>query len=83
MNYYLEPGDLLHYPKNSAYGFLVQKIGHTWNYCLLSPSTVDNDSYMTSMYSIDSKTIYRGIEAGRLKVQYGSLNSRRKRKKKS
>lgn len=81
INYYLEPGDLLHYPKNKAYGFLIQKIGHIWNYCLLSPSTVDSDKYITNMYSKDSKAIYRAIDEGHLNVQYGSLKSGRKRKK--
>ena len=76
---HLRVGDLLHNPKNGAFGWIVKVTKHYFHFCLMS-KTYDQDRYAVTGDRASKQKVYENIDNDVLTVHLGSSHRRRKRK---
>tara|TARA_Y100000114_G_scaffold144850_1_gene153900 strand:- start:118 stop:405 length:288 start_codon:yes stop_codon:yes gene_type:complete len=76
---HLRVGDLLHNPKNGAFGWIVKVTRHYFYFCLMS-KTFDQDRYAVTSDKASKQKVYENIDKQALTVHLGSAQRRRKRK---
>lgn len=79
--YHLRVGDLLHNPKNGAFGLITKVTRYYFHFFLMSKSLDEKEDRMQVMEDkARRETVYESIDAEVILPYYGTSKRRRKRK---